>query len=191
LVFSKGVGDLRKAHREYLRGRGFDVEALISLWRIQAIGIASRLQWRVFIPIFYHGEVVSWTTRSISDRVEMKYITARPTEEKMPSKSVLYGEDYAGHSVLIHEGPLDVWKVGPGALCTLGTSFSIAQVEKLSKYPRRVVCYDAEREAQQRARSLCDLLAPYDGETLNVLLDSKDPGSASDREIKRLRRMLK
>jgi DNA primase len=158
------------------------------LWNAQGIGMSSQLPWRIFIPIELNGEMVSWTTRSIND-YGLRYISAKLTQESFPHKHLLYGEDYARHTVIIHEGPLDVWTVGPGAVGTLGTSYTRAQVVRMSKYLRRVVCFDNEPEAQRRARKLCDDLEPFEGETHNVILDAKDANTASAKEIRRLRRL--
>lgn len=192
LVLPKGLGQLLPAHERYLKGRGFDPDALVKLWGLQGIGQASRLAWRVFIPFYHEGEVVSWTTRSIAELVgKLRYVSARPSEEILPAKQeLLYGEDYVRHAVVVCEGPFDVWRIGPGAVATLGTGFSRAQVARLHKYPIRVVCFDAEPTAQERARSLASELEAFPGTTYNVRLDAKDAAEASDREIRQLRKLI-
>jgi DNA primase len=175
----------------YLSKRGFDYKEIQWLWQIKGIGIAERkLMWRLFIPVLHNNEVVSWTTRSIRDNTKYKYISAGPEQELLPHKNILYGSDYARHTVIIVEGPLDVWRIGPGAVATFGTAFTKQQVLALLKYPRRVVCYDNEKEAQDQALKLCDALGVFGGETLNVTLESKDPDEAKPKEIKRLRKFL-
>lgn len=189
LTLPKGLGPLLKAHRLYLEGRGFDIETLEKLWHIQGIGIASKLAWRVFIPFILRGNVVSWLTRSIKE-LGMRYWSASAEQEAINHKSLLYGEDYVRHTIIICEGPVDVWAIGPGSVATCGTSFTRAQIIKVAKYPRRVICFDNEPKAQKRARDLCDAISVFPGETHNVCLDSgKDPGSASSKELKRLRRL--
>lgn len=177
------------AHRDYLRRRGFNVDELIQLWRLQAIGISARLTWRIFIPIIWHGEPVSWTTRAIGN-VEPRYISALPSEESIHHKHIVYGGDYVRHAVVIHEGPADVWATGPGAVATFGIGFSPEQVLWLSQIPLRYVCLDAEDAAQRRALQLCDQLGGFPGETYNVVLDAKDAGSASQKERRKLRELL-
>lgn len=192
LILPRNIGDLQKAHIKYLKGRGFDnIEELKQLWKIQGIGIGTKLQWRIFIPIFYKNEMASWTTRSISDNVEARYIHASSEEEVYERNEILYGQDYARHSVILCEGPTDVWKIGPGAVASLGLSYSQKQIVKLIQYPIRAVCFDNEPVAQRRAEALVDLLSIYPGETYNIQLDSKDPGSATEKEIKRIRRLLR
>ena len=148
-----------------------------------------RLPWRLFIPFHIHGEVVSWTTRSIGQN-GLRYVSASSDQEKVNHKSILYGEDFCRHAVIVHEGPFDVWRTGPGAVATCGTGFSRSQLLRLSNYPVRVICFDNEKQAQQRATELCDLLEPFPGETIQVTLDAKDAAEASDKEINQLRRFL-
>lgn len=189
LKIPEGVGSLHEAHINYLLKRRFNPPDIEHLWKIKGIGLQKRLKWRIFIPIYYLGEVVSWTTRIASDNAPgPKYITAEPQEERIFHKDLLYGEDYCGHTIIVCEGPTDVWRIGPGAVCTFGTGFSSAQVLKMVKYPRRVVCFDAEPEAQLRARNLCDRLSPFPGETCRVELDEGDPGSLGVLGVQQLRR---
>lgn len=182
-----GVGSLLSGHKKYLRSRGFDPEELEKLWDIQGIGVAPKLSWRIFIPVHLGEEVVSWTTRGLTDK-EPRYISAKPSQERLGLKEVLYGNQYFGPSLIVVEGPLDVWRIGPGAGATFGKTFSRAQVNLISKFPTRVICFDAD--AKDQAAKLCSMLNPLPGNTWNVCLDSKDPGSATEKEIKRLRKFL-
>lgn len=190
VLLPKGLEDLSTPHKRYLKSRGFDIEEIQRLWKIQGISIAPKLSWRIFIPIFYHGEIVSWTTRSISDDVERRYIDAGTNEERMKSTDLLYGEDFVRHAVVICEGPLDAWKIGPGAVAITGLSFTPKQMSKMVRYPVRAVCFDNEVPAQKRANHLVDQLSIYPGTTYNIQLDSKDAGCATKKEIQKIRKIL-
>jgi len=63
-------------------------------------------------------------------------------------------------------------------------------VAKLIEIPRRIVCYDNEPEAQKQAQKLCNELGGFGGETINVVLNSKDPGEAKPAELNLLRTFL-
>lgn len=189
LVLPKGVGPLLKCHKDYLRGRGFDWRELAATWGVQGIGLEAKLAWRLFIPIRYENEVVSWDTRSITDAHEGRYRAAGVLEEAVPRKSLLYGEDMAGNTVLVNEGYFDAWAIGPGAVATMGTGYSRAQVLRLSRFPVRVVVFDNEPEAQKRARRLCDELSVFPGETHNAVFETgKDASRADPAEVRELRR---
>lgn len=184
-------GKLLRVHKEYLRSRGFDPEEIARIWEVEGIGLASRLAWRLYIPITIDGRRVSWTTRAIGESIHRRYVSASPEEESINHKHTVYGSDYCNHSIVIVEGPTDAWKIGPGAGCLFGTAFSSAQVRRLINYPYRYVCFDSSADAQRKAKDLCAQLAPFDGETVNLQIDAKDPGSASDREIRLIRKVSK
>ncbi len=189
LELPRGLGPLLPAHRKYLRGRGFDPDELVRLWGLQGIGIAADLAWRVFIPVISRGEVVSWTTRTIGENGK-RYLNARPEQEKISQKKVLFGADYVRHAAIIVEGPLDAMKIGPGAVATMGLITTVAQQLWIAGIPKRIICFDNEPAAQARARQLINAINVFPGETFNAVPDGKDTGEATPREIRQLRKML-
>jgi hypothetical protein len=191
LVEPPGRGPLLKIHRDYLRGRGFDPEALVKTWELEGIGRGSRLAWRIYIPIHRKERRVSWTTRAVGERIKDRYISAGPEEESMNHKDTLYGLDFCRHAAIVVEGPADAWNIGPGAVATFGTSYSDAQVLLLSKIPYRWICFDSSVSAQKTAELLASELAPFPGETRIVQLNAEDPGMASRKEVGILRKMTK
>jgi hypothetical protein len=190
LVIPNGVGPLLPIHRDYLRSRNFDPDELAREWGIQGIGMATRLSWRLFLPILHRNKIVSWTTRSLMDE-GYRYVNARPEEESIPAKSLLFGSDKALHSIIVTEGIFDAIAIGPGGVATLGVSYSRSQVDKISKYPLRVICYDSEPKAQEMARKLSEEVSIFPGRTLTITLDTgKDPASCKKEEIKRIRKFV-
>jgi hypothetical protein len=189
LTMPSGLIDLTDAHLEYLEGRRFDAKEIVREWKVMATGQISEIPWHIVIPVHYRREVVSWTARRIRDKGR-RYFTAPDEKSAVSIKDTLYGADKANNVCVVHEGPTDVWRTGPGAVCTYGIAWTTAQLLLLSRFAKRVVCFDSEPEAQHRARKLCAALRLYDGETLNVVLDAPDAGSASDHEIQLLRREL-
>lgn len=191
LVEPPGRGPLLRSHRRYLESRGFDARLIEGLWQIEGIGNSTELAWRIYIPIIHRAQRVSWTTRAIGDRVAQRYISASAEQESINHKEICYGLDFCHHSVVIVEGPTDAWNIGPGASALFGTTFSAAQVRKLIKIPMRYVCFDSSKEAQNRAVELANQLSVFPGITENIQLNAKDPGSASPKEIKLLKRVAR
>lgn len=182
--------ELRPAHQQYLRQRGLDPAQIVARWGVRGTGPAAGfLSWRLWLPVVQAGQLVSWTTRSISPRERMRYISARPEQERMPIKSTLYGEDLVRHAVVIVEGPVDVWRIGPGAVAVYGISWTEAQALRLERFLRRVICFDREPLAQAAAKRLAKRLCAAPGETLIVSLDAADPGAADEAELRQLRRL--
>lgn len=182
------------AHARFLKHRHFDPGLLETTWEIQYLAgpglVPARLAWRIWIPIKHHGKLVSWTTRAVGSKVRPRYRSADASDEVTPHKHLLYGSDYARHTIIICEGPLDVWRIGPGAVATFGIAYTPKQVLAMTQYARRVVCYDNEPEAQKQAAKLCDELSVFPGETYNVKLDAKDAAEATLQEISELRNFL-
>ena len=191
LKIPAGIGPLSPSHRRYLRDRGFDPDEISGRWNVLGIGIAPKLSWRIYIPIFHQGVQVSWTTRAIGERAQPRYLSASAEEEVINHKDLVYGMDFCTHTVVVVEGPVDAWAIGPGAGATFGTAFSMTQVKLLARFPRRFICLDSSHEAQQKAKELAGLLSMLPGMTENILLDAKDPGCASQKELQQLRRVTK
>lgn len=188
--FPSGSGPLMRPHRAYLRSRGFNPKRLARIWGIQGIGQRSRWAWRILIPAFHRGKPVSWTTRSINPDEDhsTRYMEAPPEREKISLHDILYGGDLCRHSVVVMEGPTGAWRFGPGAVATNGLSLSGKQLEQIAKYPVRAVVFDHEKDAQKRARKLTDALSVFPGETFLVDLDSADPGTATEKEVRKIRK---
>lgn len=182
-----GTGDFAPIHLRYLKSRGFSPRRVSETWQVQGIGLAPRLKWRLFIPVLFRGEPVSWTTRSCTDKHSHRYINAKPEEEAISIKRLLYGWDAIRNAVILVEGPMDVWRIGPGAAGTFGLNYTPDQIELVSRVPTRVICFDSEHAAQVRAKRLAKDLSAFPGDTYNVKLDAEDPGSASKEEILELR----
>jgi hypothetical protein len=182
-----GVGPLLAAHRRYLGRRGFDPDELAEKYSVGGIGPGGKLQWRLFLPINRQGKPQSWTTRSVGES-HLRYISASPKEEETPIHSLLGGEDECRSSCIVTEGVFDMMRIGPGAVCTFGTSYTTAQVLKIAKFPVRVVCFDSDRMAQKKAAKLANELAAFDGVTYNAVLSGKDPCDSPEDEIRELRR---
>jgi len=187
LKLPTGLSSLRTIHRKYLKKRGFNPKELRQFWALQGTGKQSDYPWRIFIPIIYQGKTVSWTSRTIGNG-DPKYITASKENESLFHKTLLYGEDFCRHVIIVVEGPVDVWRIGPGAAGSFGVRLSSEQIEKVSKYPVRVICFDNEKEAQKQASILCSTLSLFPGETYNVVVDEDDPGSMSVANVNKLRK---
>jgi len=187
VIIPKGVGHLEKAHLRYLKNRRFDPQEIRLRWDVQGIGQAKTHSWRLFIPIIVNGTTVSWTTRAIGDK-QPRYLSAAKNQEVLSHKDILYGADLARHTIIVHEGPLDVWATGPGAVAISGLEISPTQVKEISAYPRRIVCFDRSVVARRRADKLFSRLLVAPGVTEVYDLETgDDPAEADQEEIAELR----
>lgn len=193
-----GVVPLRKGHRLYLEGRGFDVEALVETWKLESTPPGcDELSNRIYIPMHYNEKLVSWQLRSTRKDCSPKdrYRTASKPEEVMHHKDLVYGWDYVKpiKRAVVVEGPADVWKLGPGAVHTFGTAFTDAQVLILSQVEVLYTLFDMEPTAQKQAKDLAHRLSMLSSITkvANVVdIGFKDPGEMPLKEARRLMRKL-
>jgi len=186
----KGLVDLSPKDRDYLKTeRKLDPHLLISRYGLKSVGPFSGLRRGIFIPITHNHHPVSWTIRFREAAPgEQRYFTAKDAEKTMSEKDLLFGAELCGHTAIIVEGFFDMANIGPGAVCTFGLQYTAKQVYLMSRYARRVVCFDNSPDAQAVAARLAADLAVFPGETLQVCLDADDPGSASQGEIMELRK---
>lgn len=180
---------LSRCHRSYVSSRGFLPSKIVSLWDVRGIGqFGGPYRWRLFLPILFHGKPVAWTTRKIGEG-EPRYLASPPEFSDIPVGDLLYGVDHCRTSVVLVEGPIDAWAVGPGAVAVMGVSMTPSRLEMLSQFPRRAICFDSEGDAQSRARKLLNDLSVLPGHTVNIILETgKDPASAKRGEVACLRR---
>lgn len=194
VVLPEGVGNLKPAHRNYLKERGFeDLNKLQELWGVQGIDhTGGPLSWRIFIPVIYDGVVVSWTTRSIMGNASRRYRSAELSQEKIPHKHLLYGEDKLNKSkLLLFEAPLSVWTVGPGSAALFGLGYNNKQVRRIARFSTIYVCFDNTPDAQETALELCDHIKVLNENVFNIELETgKDPGEINEKELKKLRSLL-
>ncbi len=190
LKLPAGLTGLLPQHVRYLKARKLDAEKITRQWGLQGLGpLAGRLAWRVFIPITNKGEVVSWTTRSISPTARRRYVSASPQEESIHHKSLLFGSDHARHAIVINEGPINALTIGPGGVATLGVDYTQLQFLKMTKFPVRAICFDNEPDAQRRARKLLNQFIGLPGESYNIILESgKDLNAADPTEVDEIRK---
>lgn len=184
--------DAPRSFNRYLLHRGMNPTEIGDLWGVQAILPPHKKQWRLYIPVTYHGHTVSWTTRSINPDCphNLRYISAAPDEEVVNLQSILYGMDYCTHSIVIVEGPTDAWAIGPGAAATLGMVVSPSQAALIASYPHRIIAFDNSPQAQRRARALKRRLEELPGRTSLFTFKGKDAATTESSDIQTLRKML-
>ena len=177
---------LTRAHGDYLRRRGFNPKELVEKWGISSVpGWEPLLGNRVLMPLTFDGVKVSWQARTVFPDVEPRYLTASKDQEQVHHKDLVYGWDYAsllGRAVLV-EGPMDAWKLGPGAVHGFGVQLMAAQVRLLSQLDEVFVVFDSEPKAQTIGRDIARQLAALGTRAEYVDLEtSKDPGELSMEE---------
>ena len=185
--------ELTERHRKYLEGRKYDPDELIETWGLKAVGPIGKYKWRIIAPIYFDGKLVSYQGRDITDKSDLKYKACEKCDEVMEHQTIVYGYDEAkGDACIVVEGIADVWRLGPGAVCCFGTSFTMSQVNLLAKKFKKVyVMFDGgELNAIRMAEQLAALLAGRGCEVEILELDHGDPGEMQQSEADKLMKEL-
>ena len=189
-VVPPAAGPLGPGHREYLRRRRYDPDAIVAHWGVRGCGL-SATQWsnRLLIPIRFHGQLINHMGRALNKRAKPPYCTPPPALCLSNHKDSVYGwDEVPGDGVVVVEGVLDVWRLGPGAVGTYGTGWTLAQVALLATKVHRYVMYDATAAVEGRA--LANALAGLPGHTELLKLPDGDPDDLSNKEAAKLMQEL-
>jgi len=174
---------------DYLENkRNFNALTLQEIWGLKATGHLGPYKFRILAPIYRNNQVVSYQGRDYTDRQIPKYKACPQKLEIYPHKKTLYGEHLArdNQSVIICEGIMDVWRIGPGAVATYGIDFIPAQVKRIMELWKRViVLFDSEPQAQKQAEKLANSLFRVEVNILN--LAEGDPADLSQEDANELR----
>lgn len=178
----------------FLDSRGLPPEETCRQWKFCWGGALGPYKFRVIIPVFQYGELVSFTSRDITGQASSKYKALTKEKGRLPLKSTLFNLDSVKDrgNVVICEGPFDVIKLGDGAVGTFGISWSQAQVDLLreKKLRKAFILFDNEPEAQRRAEKLGEALWFIDSIEILCLKNKKDPGELNSEEARQLMKNL-
>lgn len=187
-----------KAYKAYLKRRGLNWKNLVREYNILGTSLTSKLDnidfsWRIYIPITYLGEVVTWQTRAIG-KVSIPYLACPEQYEKVNIKDMLYPEE-SSHTVFLTEGLFDCWKVraaGYPAICGFGVGLKAKQIKRLAG-KRVIIFYDGDNAGNIEREKIKDRIEFITGNEVFIAdcpID-KDPGSLSLNQIDKILRRFK
>lgn len=196
--FPSGAGKLEKQHKSYLQKRGFDPDELEIKWNLKGTGPVSNLQYyryryRIIIPFYWNGEIVSFDSRDITDRQKNRYQACPAEYEIIPHKSILYGnqELWNPEIGICVEGPTDVWRLGEEAFATSGIQYTHEQIRVMANTFKRIaIVYDDDPQAQVQAKKLVAELKFRNVDSFNVKIEG-DPGGMTNEKAKELLQKIK
>lgn len=188
-VFPDGTSrNFHKQHLDFLRYRRYDPDAVIPMYDVRAYFD------RLLFPVRAEGEAVTYVTRTTNIEGKGDYRACSKKNSRMFSKECLYELDRVRNRVcLVVEGIFDVWRMGPGAVCTFGVQWTREQLFLLVRTCDRVfVLFDTEPEAQEKADRLVWSLNSLGTESVRLELpeDVPDPDSLSDDDAKNMRKTI-
>lgn len=185
---------LGKMERRYLKERNFNPEELQIKYQLCSGGISGDWKYRIIIPIFLHGKLVSWTSRDITDQQKLRYKTLAIEKSVIDPKTIFYNMDNSkGKTGVVVEGPFDVMRMGDDCVCGLGSSLEEAQLGMLRRRFERVFfLFDSEPDAQRKAKKYAEKLSVMGRVQVEVvdMETGDDPGNLTESEVKYIRKEL-
>lgn len=190
------------AERKYLLSRNFSPRFLHEKYGVVGGGIAGRWKFRILIPVYLNGKLVSWTGRSILDKQTLKekeiprYKNLSIEESVINIKECIFNIDHCRKNVaVLVEGSFDVMRLGDDFMCSMGTELTQNQIGILhQRFKKIFIAFDNEPEAQKKARKFGMQLASIgvEVEVVNIYEDfnKNDGGELSDNEVKIIRKEL-
>lgn len=184
----KFTTELKEPHLAYLKKRNFNPDELIKTWNIKGTGIHGDYKYRIIAPIYFNGKMVSYQGRDITGKSQMRYKACEKINEVTHHKNTLYGIDYVGKSAIIVEGITDVWRIGPGAISTFGTSYTTDQILLIaSTIEHAILMYDSGINAQIQQELLAAELSSLDVKVTQLHLFDGDPAELNSNDVNYLR----
>ncbi len=180
-------GPLTLAHRKYLLKRQYNPDTIEKEWGLLGTGPVSSLdgidyKHRIIIPIFWKGEQVSFQTRDITGKSNIKYIACPKAREKILHQNILYGKDWDREVGICVEGVTDVWRLGSIAFAVFGIEYTYRQIRAIAKqFKRVVVLFDDDPQAVKQGKFLVSELV-FRGVDCWQEIIKGDPGDMSQEE---------
>lgn len=188
--------------RKYLKSRDFDPKYLYKKYNIVGGGIDGPWKFRIIIPVYYQGKLMSWTGRSILSKKKLKELAIPRYKNLSIEKSVknikelfFNIDNCKSDTVVLTEGAFDVLRFDGNAICSMGTELTEGQINLLSNRFRKIfILFDNEPEAQKKARKFGLQLSAIglDVEIVDAYGDfgKNDMGECSREEINKIKKFI-
>ena len=183
---------LNHSHRKYLIRRDFIPADLVKNWDIKGTGPIGPYKFRIIIPIYFDGKLVSYQGRDITGRSDLRYKACETEKEVIHHKHIIYGIDHIkNRKAVIVEGVFDVWRLGYGAVSTFGTEVTNEQVLLLAdRLERAYIAFD-DGEAESKAELLGNRLIALGVDVELITIDADDPAELSDLQAGRVMKLIR
>lgn len=191
-----GCEKLLFCDRKYLEGRGFDPDFIFNRYQIHGSDLVGDWRYRIIIPIIYHGKIVSFQGRDITNKQFLRYRTLELEKSVIDPKSIFYGWDQVQgrETVVIVEGVFDCWKMGEGVIASLGKNITPYQIKLLVSggFKRVFWLIDCNDErSKEFAEKAAKDVSIFDVECIIIdMSNGKDPGDLTEQEVKEVIREI-
>jgi len=188
-------------HRKYLISRNFDPDFIFKKYRLKCTGPIGNYPHRLIIPYIFKNRILSFSTRDVTNKAPTPYNHCPTRNSLLSIKEMLYNIDSVKDTIIIVEGPADVWKLGDGVVATSGIKYTSAQVlrcvelVKSKNLKRAFILFDTDKEdkrkqAQIQAKKLAENLSTFLNHVEMLTLEKGDPADLTLTEVKELRKSI-
>ena len=185
--------ELLQIHHDYLLSRNFDPFRIFKKYRLNCMGPVGEFIFRLIIPFYEKGRLVTYTTRDVTNKSKIPYIHCDKKSSILHPKDTLYNIDTVEDTAVVVEGVTDVWRMGDGVIATMGDKWTAIQARLLAKrrgVKRCFILYDTEEEAQENAKRLAFYLSTSIQDVNLLELNQGDPGALSPDDAKSIRKEI-
>lgn len=187
--YTKLGAPMTRAHRKYLKGRGFNVRQLEEMFGLRGTVRHPKYPSRIIMPVLYEGEEVSWVSRSILANPSVRYVNCPKPDEVISMKEVIYNMDNTSSTAIVTEGPIDAMAIGYGGVATLGVKYTQTQLEALRSYSRIFIWFDPDKSGAKGAEKLASELGHnISVEVLESDMDVADTMKYAPDDLKQLKK---
>jgi len=185
------IVNLQGVHRVFLTQRGFLPNHIIKKYKIKASTGIGKYRYRIIIPIFFNGKMVSFTARAIFDHQTPKYLNCPNNLSLVDVHDIFYNVDSLKNKrkCVIVEGVTDVWRIGEGAIAMLGKNISEKQIFLLKEKKIEEILLLFDKDAEEKAESYAKQLASLFLVNIGIL-DKGDPGELDDESVSKIKNWL-
>ena len=179
-----------KKHLDYLKRRRYNPFKTIERYDLYCCTNLGDYPWRVLIPVYLGGKIVTFTTADVNPNSKMKYKHCPNNQSVIPIKSTLYNVDNVEEQAVIVEGVLDSWRIGKGSVALFGTKYTPEQINMIRNLNLKKVFVMLDEDATTISERLCNELSAFVPHVEQIQLESGDPDNLSKEEIIKLKRNL-
>jgi len=190
----------------YMKKRGFTKKEIITLINDFGIKITDNicpfkaqnktmeLKYRILAPVHWQGDIVSWQTRDMRNKSNLKYITCPKNIEKIHHKHIFYSNREFNlkniKEIILTEGIFDVWRLhlaGLDAMAGFGVELKTEQILLLKQIPRIILWLDPDKAGEKKANELFNRLVFFGCNVSKIKNNiNKDPGDLTKEEIQQI-----
>ena len=178
------VQGLQAMHKNYLkRVRRMNPDYLADTYNLYSTGSKSNLPNRIVVPVVYHYRLLTYTTISVENNPNVRYLHCPNDKSVVFIKHFLYNIESVKQRVFVVEGIFDAWRMGSETVCTFGVKPTEQQVKMLSEIPYVNIVFDGDVPGYNGAMNLAKRLSAFTRVQVIELPSGTDPDTLSRADI--------